>query len=68
VAYFARTTAFVLCIVPGLWLFLTGEGAGAWLGLVSGFLLGGIASHRIFKQFATPEQIREDLTARLFND
>ena len=67
-ANLARIIAFFAFVIPGFWYFFSHDGAAAWLVLFGCFILGNLAARWVFKRLATEEQLREDLTARLFND
>ena len=52
----------------GLWAFVAlplWPGVFAFVGL---FLIGSVLGTVLFKRFATPKQIKDDLEARLHND
>ena len=54
--------------VVGLWAFVVWP---LWLGLivfVAVFFIGSCLGTYLFKRYATPDQVREDLEARLHND
>ncbi len=49
----------------GLTLFVVFPTGWGFAGFVGMFIVGSIISDRIFKRYATPEQIREDLRHRV---
>lgn len=52
----------------GLWAFGALPGWWALAGFIGLFFAGSVLAHLVFKKIATPEQIREDLEARLQSD
>ena len=68
IAQIARLLGFFVPMGAGLWglvqlPFWWGVGA-----FIVGFFVGSVLSRAVFKRLASEQQIKEDLTARLFND
>lgn len=66
-AHFLNFVAPLGFSILGLWAYISlpgGIGIAAFIGL---FIVGSMVGSRLFKRYATPEQIRQDLRRRIDN-
>ncbi|MEM6826619.1 MAG: hypothetical protein AAF553_01600 [Pseudomonadota bacterium] len=66
--FFLRYGLFVGFFGLGLWGLVRLAEPWGLLALIGGFVAGGVTSRLIFKRFATPEEVKAELEARLHND
>lgn len=65
---------YIKCLTPlpfwatGLWAFLSWPFWPGLLAFLTLFLLGSLLGNVLFKRYATAQQVKEDLKARLGND
>ncbi|MCP5081768.1 MAG: hypothetical protein GY948_08730 [Alphaproteobacteria bacterium] len=67
----AHWVKFAIALVSaglGLWTFMVLPGWWGAVSFVGVFFVGGTVAHVVFKKLAAPDQIREDLQARLLSD
>jgi len=67
-AHYVKFTISLVFAVLGLWAFMA---LPLWQGLIGFFVIGCFGSwlaSRVFKRYATPREIKEDLQARLDSD
>ncbi|MEM1194922.1 MAG: hypothetical protein AAGH57_02365 [Pseudomonadota bacterium] len=67
-AYLLRFAVFFSFMGLGLWGLAVLSGLWGWIAFIAAFLIGGSGAMYVFKRFATHEQVKADLEARLRND
>lgn len=63
--HYLRFAIDLIFAVLGLALFVVFPTGWGFAGFVGTFIVGSIVSERVFKRYATPEEIREDLRHRV---
>jgi len=67
-AHYLKFSISLVFALLGLWAFVT---LPLWQGVIGFFAIGCFDSwlaSRVFKRYATPNQVKEDLKARLHSD
>lgn len=67
-APYVKCVALLPFWIIGLWAFITWPFLPGLAIFLAMFLLGSIVGMRLFKRYATDQQIKDDLRSRLSND
>lgn len=67
-AYVFQMVVFFGFMGLGLWGLAALIDPWGWAAFIAAFGIGGVSSRLVFKRFATHEQVKAELEARLHND